>query len=157
MEKSTFCYGVGSRPGRQGQVVLLAGEAGIGKSRITQALRQRLSDEPHLRLRAQCLPYYSNSAFYPFIATSNAPWHASGTPRPPCSSLPWRRCWPRPAPPGRGGAAVGGFCSIPSGDRYALTLSPQRQKDKTIEALIDQVREPGAASSRCWHIFEDVH
>ena len=52
----------------EGQVVLLAGEAGIGKSRITQALRQRLSDEPHLRLRAQCLPYYSNSAFYPFIA-----------------------------------------------------------------------------------------
>ena len=48
--------------------MLLAGEAGIGKSRITQALRQRLADEPHLRLRAQCLPYYSNSAFYPFIA-----------------------------------------------------------------------------------------
>ena len=39
----------------EGQVVLLAGEAGIGKSRITQALRQHLRDEPHLRLRAQCL------------------------------------------------------------------------------------------------------
>jgi class 3 adenylate cyclase len=52
----------------EGQVVLLSGEAGIGKSRVIQVLRERLSDEPHTRLRYQCSPYYTNSAFYPIIS-----------------------------------------------------------------------------------------
>jgi len=52
----------------EGQVVLLSGEAGIGKSRITQALRERIGDEAHTRLRYQCSPYHANSAFYPVIA-----------------------------------------------------------------------------------------
>ena len=52
----------------EGQVVLLSGEAGIGKSRITQALRERIGAEPHTRLRYQCSPYHANSAFYPVIA-----------------------------------------------------------------------------------------
>ena len=51
----------------EGQVVLLSGEPGIGKSRITQVLRERLASEPHTRLRYQCSPYYSNTAFYPVI------------------------------------------------------------------------------------------
>ena len=46
--------------------------------------------------------------------------------------------------------------SIPTGDRYApLTLSPQRQKDKTIEALIDQVRDL-AQQQPVLNIFEDA-
>ncbi len=48
-------------------MVLLSGEAGIGKSRITQVLRERISEEPHTRLRYQCSPYYTNSAAYPII------------------------------------------------------------------------------------------
>ena len=58
-----------------GQVVLLAGEAGIGKSRITQVLRERIADQPHTRLRYQCSPYYTNSAAYPIIAQLE---HAAG-------------------------------------------------------------------------------
>jgi predicted ATPase/class 3 adenylate cyclase len=142
----------------EGQVVLLAGEAGIGKSRITQALRERLSDEPHLRLRLQCLPYYSNSAFYPFIA-----------------HLERAMACERDAPPAvkldaleallaRAGTPLeevvplfAALLSLASGDRYApLTLSPQRRKDKTIEALIDQMR--GLAQQQpVLYIFEDVH
>ena len=51
----------------EGQVVLLSGEPGIGKSRLTQVLRERIADEPHIALRYQCSPYHLNSALYPVI------------------------------------------------------------------------------------------
>ena len=49
----------------EGQVVLLSGEAGIGKSRLTAALLERLTTEPHTRLRYFCSPQHTDSAFYP--------------------------------------------------------------------------------------------
>jgi predicted ATPase len=52
----------------EGQVVLLAGEPGIGKSRLTVALLERLAGEPHTRLRYFCSPQHTNSAFYPVIS-----------------------------------------------------------------------------------------
>src|SRR5207344_1819427 len=51
----------------EGQVVLLSGEAGIGKSRLTAALLERLAGEPHNRLRYFCSPQHSDSALYPII------------------------------------------------------------------------------------------
>ena len=51
-----------------GQVVLLAGEPGIGKSRLLRALRQELSGEPRLTLSHFCSPYHTNSALHPIIA-----------------------------------------------------------------------------------------
>jgi predicted ATPase len=51
----------------EGQVVLLSGEAGIGKSRLTAALLERLTAEPHARLRYYCSPQHTHSAFYPII------------------------------------------------------------------------------------------
>ncbi|MBI3304473.1 MAG: AAA family ATPase, partial [Deltaproteobacteria bacterium] len=50
-----------------GQVVLLSGEAGIGKSRLVQVLKERAAGEPHARLECRCSPYYQNSALYPVI------------------------------------------------------------------------------------------
>jgi class 3 adenylate cyclase len=52
----------------EGQVVLLSGEAGIGKSRLTAALLDRLAAEPHTRLRYFCSPQHTDSAFYPIIS-----------------------------------------------------------------------------------------
>ena len=52
----------------EGQVVLLAGEAGVGKSRILEALRERLDAQPHRRLRFQCSSFRTNSPLYPIIA-----------------------------------------------------------------------------------------
>ena len=52
----------------EGQVVLLSGEAGIGKSRLTAALLERLATEPHTRLRTFCSPQHTDSAFYPIIS-----------------------------------------------------------------------------------------
>src|ERR1700756_3242939 len=51
----------------EGQVVLLSGEAGIGKSRLTAALMEGLASEPHTRLRYFCSPQHTDSAFYPII------------------------------------------------------------------------------------------
>src|SRR5262249_35423214 len=52
----------------EGQVVLLSGEAGIGKSRLTAALMERLALEPHTRLRYFCSPQHTDSALYPIIS-----------------------------------------------------------------------------------------
>jgi len=52
----------------EGQVVLLSGEAGIGKSRLTAALLEKLTSEPHTRLRYFCSPQHTDSAFYPIIS-----------------------------------------------------------------------------------------
>ena len=52
----------------EGQVVLLSGEAGIGKSRLTAALLERLASEPHTRLRYFCSPQHTDSALYPVIS-----------------------------------------------------------------------------------------
>ena len=51
----------------EGQMVLLTGEAGIGKSRITEALVETVAGEPHFLLRYQCSPYHADSALYPVI------------------------------------------------------------------------------------------
>ena len=59
----------------EGRILLLVGEAGIGKSRLTRALLEGLAGEPHLRLRYFCSPHYQDSALFPVISQIE---HAAG-------------------------------------------------------------------------------
>jgi class 3 adenylate cyclase len=78
----------------EGQVVLLSGEAGIGKSRLTAAILERLGGEPHVRLRYFCSPQHTDGAFYPIIAQLE---RAAGLSREdaPRSLASWTHCWRR--------------------------------------------------------------
>ena len=141
----------------EGQVALLSGEAGIGKSRLLQVLVERLTDEPHARLRYQCSPYYTNSAFYPIIDQLE---RAAGFAR---EDDPERKLDKLETILAQGtddvaavAPLIAGILSLPV-DRYpALARSPQRQKDDTIAALAAQVAGLARAEPLLV-LFEDAH
>jgi len=84
-----------------GQVVLICGEPGIGKSRIAAALEERLRGEPHLRLRYFCSPYHQDSALYPFIDQPAARRISPARARPRTGWKSSRPCSPAPRRPTR--------------------------------------------------------
>ena len=141
-----------------GQIVLIAGEPGIGKSRLAAALAERIAGEPHTRLRYQCSPYHTNSALRPFIAQLEraAAFKADDTSEQRLDKLE--------AVLAMGASRVeavaplfAALLSIPFGERYPpLALSPTQQRRRTLAALLDQFeglarRQPILLS------FEDVH
>jgi predicted ATPase len=65
---SNCCCGGGQAKTGEGQVVLLSGEPGIGKSRLTAALLERIAAEPHTRLRYFCSPQHTDGALYRIIS-----------------------------------------------------------------------------------------
>ena len=128
----------GAREG-EGQVVLLSGEAGIGKSRILAALREEIGAEPHVRVRYQCSPHHVNDAFYPITSQI---WHAAGfvSGEPPAARLD--KLEAMIAGSGLEAKDIAPFLaallSIPAEGRYpALEMSPAELKERTIVALID--------------------
>ena len=139
-----------------GQVVLVGGEAGIGKSRLCQALRERLA-KPHTTLRYQCSPHYTNSALYPIIEQFE---FAAGFSR---DDTPEQRLDKIEAL--LAGSAlrvdesaplIADLLSLPTHRYPALSLSPQRQKEKTLEVLAGQV-EALAQRGPVLMVFEDIH
>jgi class 3 adenylate cyclase/predicted ATPase len=131
----------------EGQVVLLKGEAGIGKSRVAQVFRERVAEEPHVRLRYQCSPYHTNSAFYPITRQFEraAGFVREDTPEQELAKMEVA------LETGTSDVAVvaplfAAMLSLPVERYRPLNLSPQRQKEKIIEALADQV--DGLAKNR---------
>jgi class 3 adenylate cyclase len=122
----------------EGQVVLLSGEAGIGKSRIVAALRERIASERHVTTRYQCSPHHVNDAFYPI---SRQIWHAAGLePVEPATA----RLDKLEAMITRSGLDSGeiapyfaSLLSIPADGRYPpIEMAPSELKERTITALI---------------------
>jgi class 3 adenylate cyclase/predicted ATPase len=141
----------------KGQVVLILGEPGIGKSRLVAALAERIADEPHTRLRHQCSPYHSDSALRPFIAQLEraAGFRADDTPEQRLVKL--EALLDPDTPRIRALAPLfAALLSIPFGDRYPpLTLSPTQQRRRTLAALLD-LFESLARKQPTLLLFEDA-
>ena len=140
-----------------GQIVLVSGEAGLGKSRITAELEERLQAEPHLRLRYFCSPYHQDSALFPIIDQLS---RAAGFARddPPASKLEkLEALLARTAPLDDDVAFLAELISLPASERHPLlNLSPQRKKERTLEALIRQL-EGLAHEKPVVTVWEDAH
>ncbi len=141
----------------EGQIVLLCGEPGIGKSRITETLREGLANESHIRLTYQCSPYHINSAFYPVIAhlERTAGFARDDSPDVKLDKLEALLAL-EPDQVATVTPLIAALLSLPI-DRYPRRLlSPQKQKELTIAALADQVIRL-AQRSPVLMIAEDVH
>ena len=140
-----------------GQVVLVSGEPGIGKSRIVAALAERLRDEPHLWLRYFCSPYHQDSALYPFIEQlGRAAGFARDDP-PEAMREKLEALLTRAAPPGEEVALLSDLMSLPASERHPLpNLNPQRKKKRILETLLWQL-EGLARHQAVVVVFEDAH
>ena len=141
----------------EGQVVLVSGEPGIGKSRLTASLLERLASEPHTRLRNFCSPQYTDSALYPIISQMEraAGFTHEDTMQVKLDKLDTLLGQSATSPPDA--ALIAALLSLPNDGRYpSLELEPPERRQRTLFALVSQV----VAISRqnpVLMIFEDAH
>jgi class 3 adenylate cyclase/tetratricopeptide (TPR) repeat protein len=139
-----------------GQIVLLSGEAGIGKSRLGAQLAAEVASEPHTRLRYQCSPYHRDSVLHPFVvALGRAARLASDDPAE--AQLDKLEALLAPARIAETAPLFASLLSIPTGERYPpLPLSAAQQRRLTLAALLDQL-EALARQKPVLMLFEDAH
>jgi predicted ATPase len=139
-----------------GQIVLLSGEAGIGKSRLGAQLAAEVASEPHTRLRYQCSPYHCDSVLHPFVVQLTRAARLTAD-DPPETQLDKLEAILAPARITETAPLFASLLSIPSGDRYPpLTLSAAQQRRLTLVAVLDQL-EALARQKPVLMLFEDVH
>ena len=142
----------------EGQVALLRGEPGIGKSRMLDALAERLAATPHVRVRYFCSPHHAQSPLHPFVAQleNAAGFAADDTPATKYAKLV-AVLRPDVATPSEDAALLAELTSIAPGEHYRpLALAPEQKKERTFEALIAQL-DALAAAKPVLVLFEDLH
>ena len=141
-----------------GQAVFIQGEAGMGKSRIVDALSRRISDEPHVRVLCQCSPYHSNTALYPVVrhlelAAGFAPEDSAACKLEKLEVL--LAATDTNVAPTTGLMAE--LLSIPASSGYGpVQLPPAQRKAAIIAVLIDQLTRLGAQQPVLF-VLEDAH
>ena len=141
----------------EGQVVLLSGEPGIGKSRLSAALLERIASECYTRLRYFCSPQHTDSALYPIIsqmerAAGFAHDDAGEAKLDKLDALLAQSFTPR-----HDAGLFAEMLSLPNDGRYpTLELTPQQRRQRTLEALTAQL-DVLSRSNPVLMIFEDVH
>lgn len=140
-----------------GQVVLLSGEPGIGKSRLVQLPQEHMAEATQTRIECRCSPYHQNSALFPVIdyLQHQLQWQLEDSSQEKLDKL-------------ENALASRGFelddtvplfaplCSLPLPDRFRPVMTPQRQRQKTLEALLAWfLRE--AEQQPVYFVMEDLH
>ena len=142
---------------RNGRVVLISAEPGVGKSRLAEALAERIAAEPHVRLRYFCSPHHQDSALYPVIAQMERAAGLQHTDDANARLAKLQALLTASEPPVEDVALIAELHSLPSADLASpIDIMPQRRKEKTFEALLRQVK--GLARQQpvlMW--FDDIH
>ena len=141
----------------EGQVVLISGEAGIGKSRLTAALLESVVSEPHTRLRYFCSPQHTDSAFHPIISQME---RAAGFTHDDALEARLGKLdavLAQTSTSKQDAALFADMLSLPNDGRYpALDLTPEQRRQRTLQALVSQM-EALAGQNPVLMIFEDAH
>jgi class 3 adenylate cyclase/predicted ATPase len=142
----------------RGQVVVLSGEAGIGKSRLAQVVKECVAGEPHARWECRCSPYHQHSAFYPVIELTQRALRLSREDAPDAKLRKLEEALaPYPLPLPEVVPLFASLLSLPLPERYPpLSLTSERQRRKTLEAIL-AVLLALAAQQPVLFIVEDLH
>ena len=140
----------------QGQVVLIGGQPGIGKSRLIRGLRDGIT-EPHQTLIYQCSPYHLNSPLHPFIEQFELAAGIDPHDAPERRLEKLEAALAGSATPLAGVASLfAALLSLPTGGYPPLQVSPRKQKEQTLEALVGRVATLSRVSPVLM-VVEDLH
>ncbi len=141
----------------EGQVALVSGEPGIGKSRLAAALLEQLATEPHTRLRYFCSPRHTDSALYPIIAQLERAFALAHDDKPQAKLDKLEAVLTQTSTSLRDASIFASLLSLPNDGRFPeLELNPQERRKKTFDAVTDQLAKL-AKKEPVLIIFEDVH
>ena len=141
----------------EGQVVLLSGEAGIGKSRLTVELMDRVGTESHTRLRYFCSPQHTDSALYPIISQLERAARLTHDDKPEAKLAKLDMMLAQTSTSSKDAAFFAEILSLTNDGRYpTLEMTPQQRRQGTLEALTAQLSQL-ASQQPVLMIFEDAH